>query len=186
MTPISKIIHHPIEIWINIFTIRGTQNIQHIPKTTLTLRHTITSCIVGERDQWSWGRVRDRLPLKGGSAVRRASVVWGDEAKNGSIPPTRGGCLCERERMRKRWHKIRGKNSLSITYPIGVYIGVYIGKKCACVHTHTHTHAHILIHITHTQQPLYSVRPLYLPVQILGVTHGTLVGQCIARWTHTP
>ena len=44
--------------------------------------------------------------------------------------------------------------------------------KCACVHTHTHTHthAHILIHITHTRQPLYSVRPLYLPVQILGVT----------------
>ena len=51
--------------------------------------------------------------------------------------------------------------------------------KCACVHTHTHTNAHILIHITHTQQPLYSVRTLYLPVQILGVTHGTHVGQCI-------
>ena len=52
-----------------------------------------------------------------------------------------------------------------------------LAHKYACVHTHTH--AHILIHITHTRQPLYSVRPLYLPVQILGVTHGTPVGQCI-------
>ena len=40
--------------------------------------------------------------------------------------------------------------------------------KCACVQTHSH--AHILIHITHTRQPLYSVRSLSLPVQILGVT----------------
>ena len=64
-----------------------------------------------------------------------------------------------------------------ITYPLS-HLCTH-AHKCACVHTHTHTHAHILIHITHTRQPLYSVRPLYLPVQILGVTHGTPVGQCI-------
>ena len=45
--------------------------------------------------------------------------------------------------------------------------------------TNGHVFIHILIHITHTRQPLYSVPLLYLPVQILGVTHGTLVGQCI-------
>ena len=57
-----------------------------------------------------------------------------------------------------------------ITYPLS-HLCTH-AHKCACVHTHTHTHAHIHIHIhiTHTRQPLYSVRPLYLTVQILGVT----------------
>ena len=32
----------------------------------------------------------------------RASVVWGDEAKNGSIPPTRGLRVREQEREREK------------------------------------------------------------------------------------
>ena len=57
-----------------------------------------------------------------------------------------------------------------------------VGTHCLTfVHMHTNVHVfiHILIHITHTRQPLYSVPPLYLPVQLLWVTHGTPVGQCI-------
>ena len=53
-----------------------------------------------------------------------------------------------------------------ITYPLS-HLCTH-AHKCACVHTHTH--AHILIHITHTRQPLYSVPPLYLPIQLLRVT----------------
>ena len=33
-----------------------------------------------------------------GEPFKRASVVWGDEAKNGSIPHTRGLCVREREK----------------------------------------------------------------------------------------
>ena len=40
-------------------------------------------------------------------------------------------------------------------------------------HTNVHVFIHILIHITHTRQPLYSVPPLYLPVQLLRVTYGS-------------
>ena len=43
-----------------------------------------------------------------------------------------------------------------------------------------------LIYITHTEQPLQRVLPLYRLVQLLRVTHGTPVGQCIAQWTHSP
>ena len=55
-----------------------------------------------QRDYWWRGRVRDRLPLKGGSTVRRASVVRGGEAKNGSTPPTRViTCGGEKEREKE-------------------------------------------------------------------------------------
>ena len=37
-----------------------------------------------------------------GEPFKRASVVWGDEAKNGSIPPTRGLRVRERGRDKRR------------------------------------------------------------------------------------
>ena len=61
-----------------------------------------------------------------------------------------------------------------ITYPLA-HLCTH-AHKCALVHTHTHPH--MLIHITHTCHPLYSVPPLYLPVQLLQVT--TTIGQWLS------
>ena len=51
-------------------------------------------------------RESERL-LKGGRPFRRASVVWGGEAKNGSIPPTRGLRVGEREREREKERQMK-------------------------------------------------------------------------------
>ena len=68
----------------------------------MTFHNPKNSTQRGRRERLVRDRESERLLLKGGSAVERASVVWGDEAKNGSIPPTRGLRVGERERERRR------------------------------------------------------------------------------------
>ena len=118
---------------------------------------------------------------------------WGVKPRMASHPSQRELRVREREwKTNKETHQNEREKAILHYAPwLGLYItrgnrykrmrqvGSYINyplshlcthaHKCACVY-HTHSHPHTLIHITHTQQPHYHVRPLMPPRIFLRVT----------------